>query len=90
MSWSSIGGYVLCFFKSTNPLARVCFGAGVVCGVAGSACAGASAISNYMSFSPLGIAGDLASHACYRLGKYSLKVGNITNGNMAALAEIPA
>lgn len=79
----------ICFFKATNPLARACFGAGAVCGLAGSACSGASAFSNYMGFSPLGIAGDLAGRACYRLGKYSLRVGNITDGNMTALAEVP-
>lgn len=77
----------MCFFKATNPLSRACFGAGAVCGLAGSVCSGTSAFSNYMGFSPLGIAGDLAGRACYRLGKYSLRIGNVTDGNMTALAD---
>lgn len=79
----------VCFFKATNPLSRVCFGAGTVCGLAGAACAGTSACSNYMGLSPLGVAGNLAGRACYRIGKYSLRVGQVTDGNMTALADVP-
>ena len=78
----------MCFFKATNPVAKACFGAGAVCGLAGSVCSGTSAFSNYMGFSPLGIAGDFAGRACYRLGKYSLRIGNVTDGNMTALADV--
>ena len=56
----------ICFFKATNPLARVCFGTGAVCG----------------------LAGDFAGRACYRLGKYALKIGNVTDGNVTALVDV--
>ena len=78
---------VCAFFKATNLVARACFGAGAVCGLAGSVYSGRSAFSNYIGLSPLGITGDFAGRACYRLGKYSLRIGNVTDGNMTALAD---
>ena len=79
----------LCFFKAKTPVAKACFGIGATCGLAGSVCAGASSISNYMGCSPLGLAGNLAGRACYRLGRYSLRMGNVTDGNITELADIP-
>lgn len=71
-----------------NPVSKVFFGASLVCGVLGAATSGSAFISEAAGIPALGFAGSFGARAFNRLGKYTLYMGNITNGNITNSTEI--
>jgi hypothetical protein len=76
------------FYCSPNPLSKVFFGASCVFGVAGAVSSGTALATSFAGI-PLGAClGTFGARAFNRIGKYSLYMGNVTNGNITNVTEI--
>jgi hypothetical protein len=76
------------FYCSPSPLAKVCFGISCVCGLVGAT---SSAIALATSFAGIpigGWVGTFGARGFNRLGKYTLHMGNVTNGNITNVTAI--
>ncbi len=76
------------FCCANNLVARTCFGASCVFGAAGTVASGTALAGGTFGIPVVGAVGALGARAFNRLGKYSLHVGNITNGNITNATEI--
>lgn len=75
------------FFYSSNPVSKTFFGTSIICGVTGTVVSGASLVGKGLGIPGLGFGCDLAARGCCRLGKYTMKMGNVTSGNITGFAE---
>jgi len=76
------------FYCSPSPFAKIFFGASFACGTMGAAASGTALVTSYTGIPALGWVGGLRSKGLNRLGKYTLHLGNITNGNITNATEI--
>lgn len=76
------------FACSPNPVFQVFFGASCVCGVLGAASSGTALVTSFAGIPVAGWVGSFGVRAFNRLGKYSLHMGNVTNGNVTNITEI--
>jgi hypothetical protein len=76
------------FYCSPNPVAKVFFGASCCCGVIGAASSGAALATSFAGIPVAGWLGSFGARAFNRLGKYTLHMGNVTNGNITNATSI--
>jgi hypothetical protein len=76
------------FYCSPNPLSKVFFGASCVCGVMGAASSGTALVTSFAGIPMAGWLGAFGARGFNRLGKYTLHMGNVTNGNITNVTEI--
>jgi hypothetical protein len=76
------------FYYSPNPLAKVFFGASCACGLMGAASSGTALATSCVGILLTGWVGSFGARGFNRLGKYSLHMGNITNGNLTNATDI--
>ena len=76
------------FYGSPNPVSKVCFGASCVCGTIGATASGTALVSNYLGVPALGFLGSVGARTFNTLGKYTLHMGNVTNGQITNVTEI--
>ena len=76
------------FCCANNFVSRACFVASCFCGVMGAASSGTALIGGYFGIPATGAVGAFGARAFNRLGKYSLHVGNVTNGNFTNSSQI--
>ena len=73
---------------ANNWVSRTCFGASIICGGTATLCSGSALLNNYFGIPGLGVASCFAARGFNRLGKYSLKIGNFTNGNFTNVTDL--
>lgn len=76
------------FWYANNILAKTCFTTSCICGTIGAASSGTAIASGFFGIPVAGAVGTLGARAFNRLGKYSLTLGNFTNGNFTNCTEI--
>ncbi len=76
------------FYCSPNPVAKIFFGASCVCGVIGAASSGTALVTSFAGIPVAGWIGSFGARGFNRLGKYSLHMGNVTNGNITNATAI--
>ena len=76
------------FYCAPNPVAKVFFGASCICEVIETACLGIALIISFMVIPIAGWISSFSVGGFNRLGKYSLHMGNITNGNITHATDI--
>lgn len=76
------------FYCCPNILAKVCFGASCLCGTAGALASGTAALTGFLGIPTVGLVGTVGGRTFNNLGKYALKLGNVTNGNITNITEI--
>ena len=79
------------FYYSPNPVAKVFFGASCCCGVIGAAASGTALATSFAGIPVAGWLGSFGARGFNRLGKYTLHMGNVTNGNITnptSIAEL--
>jgi hypothetical protein len=76
------------FYCSPNPISKVCFAASCLFGVAGAASSGTALVTSFMGVPLTGLVGSFGARGFNRLGKYTLHMGNVTNGNITNATEI--
>ena len=70
------------FYCSPNPVAKVFFGASCLCGLMGAASSGTALVTSFAGIPVAGWLGSFGARGFNRLGKYTLHMGNVTNGNI--------
>jgi len=79
------------FYYCPNPLARVFFAASFVCGTLGVVSSATTLLTFSLGPIPIMAAlGSFSARSFNRLGKYTLQLGHITNGNITTANEIAA
>jgi hypothetical protein len=76
------------FYYSPNPVAKVFFGASCLCGVMGATSSGTALITSFAGIPMAGWLGSFGARGFNRLGKYTLHMGNVTNGNITNATAI--
>jgi hypothetical protein len=76
------------FYCTPSPLSRVFFGASVICGAAGALSSGTALLTSFAGIPTASYLGSFGARAFNRLGKYTLYMGNVTNGNITNVTEI--
>lgn len=76
------------FYCAPNLLAKVFFGASCVCGIMGAGPSGTALVTSFVDIPVTEWLGSLGARGCNRLGKYSLHMGNVTNGNITNATDI--
>lgn len=76
------------FYCSPNPVSKVFFATSCVCGLIGAGSSGIALLSPVTGIPVLGWVGTFGARGFNRLGKYSLYMGNVTNGNITNATEI--
>ena len=76
------------FYCSPNPVAKVFFGASCLCGAIGAASSGTALVTSFAGIPVAGWIGSFGARGFNRLGKYTLQMGNVTNGNIKNATEI--
>jgi hypothetical protein len=76
------------FCCSPSPLSKIFFGASVVCGAAGALSSGTALFTSFAGVPAASYLGSFGARAFNRLGKYTLYMGNVTNGNITNVTEI--
>lgn len=76
------------FYCSPNPVAKAFFGASCLCGVIGAASSGTALVTSFAGIPMAGWLGSFGARGFNRLGKYTLHMGNITNGNITNATAI--
>jgi hypothetical protein len=87
-STCTAGRAAINFYCSSNPLSKTCFGLSFLFGVAGAASSGTALITSTLGIPVTGIVGSFGARAFNRLGKYTLHMGNVTNGNITNVTDI--
>jgi len=87
-STCTAGRAAINFYCSPNPVSKVCFGASCLFGVAGAASSGTALATSFMGIPITGLVGSFGARAFNRLGKYTLHLGNVTNGNITNVTDI--
>jgi hypothetical protein len=78
-SLSTAGRAGVNFYFSPSPVARVFFAGSCVCGIASAAASGTAMANSYVGIPVIGWMGCLSSRGLNRLGKYTFKMGQITD-----------
>ena len=76
------------FYCSPNPLAKAFFGASCVFGVIGAAASGTALATSVAGIPIAGWLGSFGARAFNRAGKYTLHMGNVTNGTITNATDI--
>ena len=76
------------FYCSPNPLPRIFFGASCLYGVLGAASSGTALVTSFVGIPLTGWIGSFGARGFNRLGKYTLRMGNVTNGNITNATDI--
>ena len=76
------------FYCAPSPLAKVFFGASCACGLVGATSSGAALVTSFMGIPMAGWLGSFGARSFNRLGKYTLHMGNVTNGNITNATAI--
>ena len=76
------------FYCSPNPVSKVFFGASCLCGVMGAASSGTALVSSFAGIPITGWLGSFGARGFNRLGRYTLHMGNVTNGNITNATDI--
>jgi hypothetical protein len=76
------------FYCSPNLVSKVFFATSCVCGLIGAGSSGIAILSPVTGIPVLGWVGTFGARGFNRLGKYSLYMGNVTNGNITNATEI--
>lgn len=76
------------FYCSPNPVSKVFFGVSCLCGVIGAASSGTALVTSFAGIPVAGWLGSFGARGFNRLGKYTLHMGNVTNGNITNATEI--
>ena len=79
------------FYGSPSPVAKLFFGASCCCGVIGAASSGAALATSFAGIPVAGWLGSFGARGFNRLGKYTLHMGKVTNGNITnptSIAEL--
>jgi len=76
------------FYYSPNPVAKVFFGASCCCGLIGAAASGTALATSFAGIPVAGWLGSFGARGFNRLGKYTLHMGNVTNGNITNATSI--
>jgi len=78
------------FYYCPNPLARVFFAASFVCGTLGAVSSGAALLLSTWGIPTIAVLSSFSARSFNRLGKDTLRMGHITNGNITTANEIAA
>jgi len=76
------------FYCSPNPVAKVFFGASCLCGAMGATSSGIALVTSFAGIPMTGWLGSLGARGFNRLGKYTLHMGNVTNGKITNATDI--
>ena len=76
------------FYCSPNPVAKIFFGASCVCGAMGAASSGTALVTSFVGIPSAAWVGAFGARSFNRLGKYTLHMGNVTNGNITNATAI--
>lgn len=76
------------FYCSPNPLAKTFFAVSCLCGVIGATASGTSLVTPVAGIPVAGWLGSFGARAFNRAGKYTLHMGNVTNGNITNATDI--
>lgn len=76
------------FYCSPNPVSKVFFGASCMCGLMGATSSGTALVTSFAGIPITGWLGSLGARGFNRLGKYTLHMGNVTNGNITNATDI--
>ena len=76
------------FCCSPNPVSKVFFGASCLCGLMGTASSGTALVTSFTGIPVAAWLGSFGARAFNRLGKYTLHMGNVTNGNITNATHI--
>ena len=76
------------FYCSPNPISKVFFGASCLCGLLGAGTSGTALVTSAAGIPAAGWLGAFGARGFNRLGKYSLYMGNVTNGNITNTTDI--
>ena len=76
------------FYCSPNPVAKVFFCANCMCGIMGGISSGTSLLTSFTGIPIAGWLGSFGARGFNRLDKYTLHMGNVTNGNITNATEI--
>ena len=76
------------FCYANNIVARTCFATSCICGTVGAVSSGTALTGSFFGIPAAGALGTFGARAFNRLGKYSLTLGNFTNGNFTNATEI--
>lgn len=76
------------FYCSPNPVSKVFFGASFLCGVMGAGASSTALVTSFAGIPVAGWLGSLGARGLNRLGKYTLYMGNVTNGNITNATDI--
>ena len=87
-SFCTTGRAGINFYCSPNPVSKVFFGASCLCGVMGAASSGTALVTSFAGIPVTGWLGSLGARGFNRLGKYTLHMGNVTNGNITNTTEM--
>ncbi len=76
------------FYCVANPVSKVFFCASCACGVMGAVTARTALATSFTGIPVAGWLGSFGARSFNRLGKYRLKMGNATNGNITNATDI--
>lgn len=79
------------FYCSPSPVAKIFFCASCLFGVMGAASSGTALVTSFTGLPVAGCLGAFGARGFNRLGKYTLYMGNVTNGeitNSTAISEL--
>ena len=76
------------FYCSPNPVAKTFFAVSCLCGVIGATASGTSLVTSVAGIPVAGWLGSFGARAFNRAGKYTLHMGNVTNGNITNATDI--
>jgi hypothetical protein len=76
------------FYCSPNPVAKVFFGASCLCGLIGAASSGTALVTSFAGIPVGGLLGSFSARGFNRVGKYALRMGNVTSGNITNATDI--
>lgn len=76
------------FYCSPNLLSKVCFGASFVCSFCSAAASGSALVILFVGIFAIRYVGSLGARGFNCIGKYTLRMGNVTNGNITNISAI--
>ena len=76
------------FYCSPNLLSKALFASSCVCGVMGATTSATALITQYSNIPVVSWLGSFGSRGFNRLGRYTLRMGNVTNGNITNATDI--
>ena len=76
------------FYCSPNPIARVFFCTSCLCGLMGATSSGIALTTSFAGIPAAGWLGSFGARGFNRLGKYTLEMGKVTNGNSTNTTSI--